>query len=90
MDDFDNFDDNFSDNFDDDGDSFEDDSEGEFYDDGLNEETQDESEQEDNGCDIGWEEIAMAGSLSEEFYEEEKSRRRIERKMNKDKDQNDI
>jgi len=32
----------------------------------------------------------MAGSLSEEIAESEKERRRIVRKMNKDKDQNDI
>jgi len=63
---------------------------GEFYDDGLNAEMQDDSEQEDNGIDIGWEEIAMFGALSEEIAEDEKRRRRIERKMNKDKDQNDI
>ena len=59
---------------------------GEFYDDGLNAEMQDDSEQEDNGIDIGWEEIAMFGALSEEFSEEEKERRRIEREMDKDKD----
>jgi hypothetical protein len=58
------------DDFDCDGDDFSDDfgdydSDGDFYDDGLNEETQEDSEQEDNGIDIGWEEIAMAGSLSE-------------------------
>jgi len=78
------------DDFDCDGDDFMDDSDGEFYNDGLNEEAQEDSEQEDNGIDIGWEEIAMAGSLSEEISESEKRRRRIERKMKKDKDQNDI
>ncbi len=79
----------FDDGFDD-GD-FEDDSDCGFgMDDSLNAEMQDDSEQEDNGFEIGWEEIAMAGSLSEEISESEKRRRRIERKMNKDKDQNDI
>jgi len=72
--------------FDCEGDDFmDDDSDGEFYDDGLNEEAQDEST-DDDATDIGWEEIAMAGSLSEEIAESEKRRRRIERKMSRDKD----
>ncbi len=81
MEDFDDFGNGFGDF---------DDSDGEFYDDGVNAEMQDDSEHADNGFDIGWEEIAMAGSLSEEIAEDEKRRRRIERKMNKDKDQNDF
>ncbi len=69
---------------------FMDDSDCSFgMDDSLNDEMQDDSKDEDT-TDIGWEEIAMAGSLSEEISESEKRRRRIERKMNKDKDQNDI
>ena len=59
-------------------------------DDGLNAEMQEDSEQEDNGIDIGWEEIAMFGALSEEIAEGEKRRRRIEREIDKDKDQDDL
>jgi len=80
FDDFDDFDDGC------DGDDFmDDDSEGDFSDDGLNAEMQEDSEQEDNGIDIGWEEIAMFGALSEEFAEE-RERRKLEKKM--DDDQN--
>ena len=83
MEDFDDFDNGF-----DDGDDFmDDDSNGEFYDDGLNEEAQDDSEQEGDGIDIGWEEIAMFGSLAEEISEEERKRRKLEKKMDADRDQ---
>jgi len=37
-----------------------------------------------SGIGIGWKEIAMAGSLSEEIAEEEKERRRLEKKMDDD------
>ncbi len=68
-----------------DGDDFmDDDSDGEFYNDSSNEEMQDDSEQEDDAIEIGWEEIAMAGSLSEEIAEQEKERRRLEKKMDAD------
>lgn len=80
-------DDFFDDGFDD-GD-FEDNSDGDFYDDGLNAEMQDDSEQEDNGIDIGWEEIAMFGALSEEFSEDERVRRKLEKKMDTDQNNRD-
>jgi len=34
--------------------------------------------------DIGWEEMALAGSLAEEMAEEEKEKRRLEREMELD------
>ena len=87
MEDFDDFGDDFSDDFEN-GD-FEDDSGCSFgMDDSLNDEMQDDST--DDATDIDWEDMAIIGGLAEEFAEEEKLRRRIERKMNKDKDQNDI
>jgi len=89
MEDFDNgFD--YGDDFMDDPDFMDDDSDCSFgMEDSLNNEMQKDST-DDDATDIGWEEIAMAGSLSEEIAGDEKRRRRIDRKMNKDKDQNDI
>ena len=39
--------------------------------------------------DFGWEDMALAGSLSEEMAEEEKERRRIEREMEKEQEESD-
>ena len=69
---------------------FMDDPDCNFCDDGLNAEMQESSKDEDNGIDIGWEEIAMFGALSEEIADEGKERLRIEREMDKDKDQDDL
>ncbi len=75
------------DDFDCDGDDFmDDDSEGDFSDDGLNAEMQEDSEQEDDGIDIGWEDMAIIGGMAEEFAEEERERRRLEKKMEDDRD----
>jgi len=83
MEDFDDFSDDFEDN----GDSFSDDSDCSFgMDDNLNDEMQDDSKQEDNGFDIGWEDMAIIGGMAEEFAEEEKERRRLEKKMEADRD----
>ena len=57
----DNFDDDLRDDFDDDS-----------GDDSLHAEMQDDSEHEDDGISIGWEDIAIIGSMAEEFAEEEK------------------
>ena len=51
----------------------------------LDESIQDDSK-DDNAIDIEWEEIAMFGALSEEITEEEKERRRLEKKMEADRD----
>ena len=73
------FGDDFSDGF------MDDDSDCSFgMDDSLNDEMQDDSTDEDNGIDIGWEEIAMAGSLSEEIADENRERRKLEKKMDAD------
>ena len=77
--------DDFSDDFGDDGDSFEDDSDDGFADDSLNAEIQGDSGHEDDGIDIGWEEIAMFGSLAEEISEE-RERRKLEKRMEDDRD----
>ena len=41
----------------------------------------DDPVQDDSKDDIGWEEIAMFGALSEEIADEEKERRKLEREM---------
>ena len=77
------------DDFMDDPDFMDDDSDCSFgMDDSLNDEMQEDST--DDANDIDWKDMATIGGLAEEFSEEEKLRRRIERKMKKDKDQNDI
>ena len=38
----------------------------------------------DDFFDIGWEEMALAGSLAEEMAEEEKEKRRLESEMERD------
>jgi len=38
----------------------------------------------DDFFDIGWEEMALAGSLAEEIAEEEKEKRRLEREIDLD------
>ena len=83
MEDFDGFDD-FSDDFEDNGDSFEDDFGPEdSFDDSVSDETQDDST-DDDATDIDWEDMAIIGGMAEEFAEEEKERRRIEREVKKD------
>jgi len=77
------------DNFDDDN-SFEGDPDGDTEnDDGLNEEMRDGSKDEDT-FDIGWQEIAMFGALSEQISEDERERLRIEREMNKKEDEENL
>ena len=39
--------------------------------------------------DFGWEEMAMAGALSEEMTEEERERLRLEREMEKEQEEFD-
>ncbi len=79
--------DDFIDDGFDDGDSFEDNPDGDIKnDDGLNEDMRDGSKDNDT-FDIGWEEVAMFGALSEQIAEEERERLKIEREMNKDEDQ---
>lgn len=39
--------------------------------------------------DFGWEEMAMAGALSEEMTDEERERLRLEREMEKEQDECD-
>jgi len=74
----------------DDGDSFEDNPDGDMEnDDSLNEEMLEGSDN-DGTFDIGWEEIAMFGALSEEIADDERERLRIERELNKDKDMENI
>ena len=88
-DDFDDFDNGDFDDFD--GDDFEDDFGPEdSCDDGLNAEMQEDLEHEDNGIDIGWEEIAVIGGMVEEFAEEEKERRRIQRDMERKDGENSV
>lgn len=82
MNDFDDFDGDFDDGFE--NVDFEDDSDYSFgMDYSLNEEAQDEST-DDDATDIGWEDVAMIGGLAEEFAEEERERRRLEKKINDD------
>jgi hypothetical protein len=38
----------------------------------------------DDFFDIGWEEMALAGSLAEEICDEEQKRRRLEQEMERD------
>ena len=79
--------DDFSDDFDDDGDSFEDYSDDGFEtDDSFSDEIQGDSGHEDDGIDIGWEDIAIIGGMAEEFAEEEMERRKLEKKMEADRD----
>jgi len=83
-------DDYFDDDGLDDDNSFEDNPDGDIENDnGLNEEMRDGSKDEDT-FDIGWQEIAMFGALSEEIADDERERLRIEREMNKDEDEKNI
>ena len=78
------------DDFDDDGDFFSDDSDCGFgMDDSLNDEMQDDSEQEDDAIEIGREEIAIIGGMVEEFAEEDKGRRKLEKKIEADRNNRD-
>ena len=71
----------------DDGDPFDGDPDGDFENDnGFNEELRDGSDNADT-IDIGWQEIAMLGALSEEIADDERERLRIEREMNKKEDE---
>jgi len=80
-------DDYFDDDSFDDDNSFKDNPDGDFEnDDGLNEEMRDGSDNDDT-IDIGWQEIAMLGALSEEIADDERERLRIEREMNKQEDE---
>jgi hypothetical protein len=77
------------DSFDDDN-SFDDNSDGDIKNDnGLNEEMRDGSDNADT-IDIGWQEIAMFGALSEEIADDERERLRIEREMDKEKDEENL
>ena len=38
----------------------------------------------DDFCDIGWEEMALIGSLSEQISEEDRERRKLEKEMEQD------
>ena len=74
------------DNFDDDN-SFESDPDGDIEnDDSLNGDMLDGSKDDDT-IDIGWQEIAMLGALSEQISDDERERLRIEREMNKQEDE---
>ena len=83
-------DDYFDDDSLDDDNSFDDNADGDIEnDDGLNEEMRDGSDNDDT-IDIGWQEIAMFGALSEEIADDERERLRIEREMNKDEDEENL
>ena len=70
-----------------DQDFFEDNSDSDMEtDDDLNEEMRGGSDNNDT-FDIGWQEIAMFGALSEQIAEEERERLKILKEMNKDKNQ---
>ncbi|WP_435549737.1 hypothetical protein [Desulfobacterium sp. N47] len=82
-------DDYIDDSFDD-GVPFEDNTDGdignEFF---LNEHMRDGSK-DSHTIGIGWEDIAMFGTLSEQIAEDEKERLSIEKDMTMDEDQEDI
>lgn len=74
----------------DDNNSFEDNPDGDIEnDDGINEEMRDGSDNADT-IDIGWQEIALFGALSEQIADEEREREKIEREMNKKEDEENL
>ena len=73
------------DSFDDDN-SFEDNPDGDFEHENSSAEDQADLTRDDT-IDIGWQEIAMFGALSEEIADDERERLRIEREMNKQEDE---
>ena len=77
--------DDFEDSFDggDDGDLFDSDPDSDFEHGNSSAEDQADLTGDDT-IDIGWQEIAMFGALSEEIADDEKARLRIEREMNND------
>ncbi|RPH52289.1 MAG: hypothetical protein EHM85_03315 [Desulfobacteraceae bacterium] len=82
-------DDFMDDSFDNDN-SFDDNPDGNIEnDDGLNGDMLDSSDNDDT-IDIGWQEIAMLGALSEEIADDERERLRIEREMNKQEDEENL
>ena len=83
--------DDFEDSFDggDDGDPFDGDPDGDFE--HENSSTEDQADLTgDDTIDIGWQEIALFGALSEEIADDEKERLRIEREMNKEEDEENL
>jgi len=83
-------DDYFDDDSFDDDNSFDDKSDGDIENDnGLNEEMRDGSDHDDT-IDIGWQEIAMLGALSEQIADEERERDKIVREMNKEEDEENL
>ena len=82
-------DDYFDDDSFDDGNSFEGDPDGDFENENSSAEDQADLTGDDT-IDIGWEEIAMLGALSEEIADDEKERLRIEREMNKKEDEENL
>lgn len=73
----------------DDGDPFDGDPDGDFEHENSSAEDQADLTGDDT-IDIGWQEIAMLGALSEEIADDEKERLRIEREMNKDEDEENL
>ena len=67
----------------DDGDPFDGDPDGDFEHENSSAEDQADLTGDDT-IDIGWQEIALFGALSEEIANDEKARLRIEREMNND------
>ena len=82
-------DDYFDDDSLDDDNSFEGDPDGDFEHENSSAEDQADLTG-DNTIDIGWQEIAMFGALSEEIADDEKERLRIEREMNKQEDEENL
>ena len=83
--------DDFEDSFDggDDGDPFDGDPDGDFEHENSSAEDQADLTGDDT-IDIGWQEIAMFGALSEEIADDERERLRIEREMNKEEDEENL
>ena len=67
----------------DDGDPFDGDPDGDFEHESNSAEDQADLTGDDT-IDIGWQEIALFGALSEEIADDERERLRIEREMNND------
>jgi hypothetical protein len=79
-------DDYFDDDSLDDDNSFDDNPDGDFEHEDSSEEDQADLTGE-NTIDIGWQEIALFGALSEQIADEERERLRIEKDMKKDEDE---